>query len=242
MATAPNRSSPPDSPPFYGWRYLRRTRPDGSTELEEVPLTLEDVLHPQEYDKIPESPRHNADRDYLAQVLSTRVPKPGGQVLSECLVDWGVEGILPHCPDIVVFEGLQKPLDEDKATFRLAEYGARCLLVIEVVSPHTRSNDVVSKRDEYHKAGVPLYVLVDQEDYGRPRQILALRHRTESYVLVPPDAQGRASLGSLGLLLGLQEDRAVCYDADTGRRFEDYCEISRALAAIRADLHRTAAP
>jgi hypothetical protein len=31
----------------YGWRFVHQTLPDGSRELVQVPLTMEDVLHPQ---------------------------------------------------------------------------------------------------------------------------------------------------------------------------------------------------
>ena len=47
-------------------------------------------------------------------------------------------------------------------------YG-RCVMVLEIVSPHTRSNDVVAKRAHYFRARVPLYVVLDWERLGRPR-------------------------------------------------------------------------
>ena len=39
----------------YGWRYVQRTAADGTVQIDQVPLTLEDVLHPREGDVIPES-------------------------------------------------------------------------------------------------------------------------------------------------------------------------------------------
>ena len=45
----------------------------------------------------------------------------------------------------------------------------------EIVSPHTRDNDVVAKLAEYHRAGVPLYVIIDQETEGGPRRLLGYR-------------------------------------------------------------------
>src|SRR5436189_111756 len=84
----------PDSAPCYGWRYRRHEKPDGIVELEEVPLTLEDVLHPLENDVIPEQPFHEQERGYLSGVFRTRLSRlTGGLVLSDCLVDWGVPGI-----------------------------------------------------------------------------------------------------------------------------------------------------
>jgi len=49
----PTPSPPPPTPPRdndpfrYGWRFMHRVGPDGREDLEQVPLTLEDVLHPQ---------------------------------------------------------------------------------------------------------------------------------------------------------------------------------------------------
>jgi len=50
------RPSPPIAPtrvPFrYGWRFVPRPTPDDPRHLEQVPLTLEDVLHPEAGDFI----------------------------------------------------------------------------------------------------------------------------------------------------------------------------------------------
>jgi hypothetical protein len=53
-----SQANAPGAPnPFrYGWRFVRRTAEDGTESLDQVPLTLEDVLHPQENDVIPERP------------------------------------------------------------------------------------------------------------------------------------------------------------------------------------------
>lgn len=45
-ASAPG--APPADDPFrYGWRFVPRPTPDNPHHLEQVPLTLEDVLHPE---------------------------------------------------------------------------------------------------------------------------------------------------------------------------------------------------
>jgi colicin import membrane protein len=221
---------PPASDPYhYGWRYVERRLPDGRVEVDQVGLTLEDVLHPQEEDSIPQSPRHQIDRSYLAMVLRTRVERlKGGLVLSNCLVDWGVEGIRNHCPDVSVFQDLRTQPSLNFGTFRLAASGGKCLLVIEVVSPHTRVVDAEWKVRDYHAAGVALYVLIDQERSGGPRQIRAFQHHPEGYVLVPLDAHGRVSLGPLGISLGLKDDGVACYGNRSGERIRDYEEVLRA--------------
>src|SRR5947209_8002964 len=91
---APAGAPPPDNPYYYGWRHVNRTLPDGRVEVDQVPLTLEDVLHPEEYDFIVNNQQHHLDLEYLPPVLRTRLPGlNGGHVTADCLVNWGVEGV-----------------------------------------------------------------------------------------------------------------------------------------------------
>ena len=91
-----SQTQPPQSPdetnPFrYGWRYVQVERPDGSEDVEQVPLTLEDVLHPLPGDFIVNSAVHNNDVTYLKNVFKSRLAKvPNALVLSDTLVDWNV--------------------------------------------------------------------------------------------------------------------------------------------------------
>jgi hypothetical protein len=53
---------PPDDEPFrYGWREVHVARPDGTLDLERLPLTLEDLLHPEEGDHALHSLAHDLD-------------------------------------------------------------------------------------------------------------------------------------------------------------------------------------
>jgi hypothetical protein len=69
MATvvAANLTGPsqPEDPFRYGWRSVRRVRPNGVPEYEQVPLTLEDILHPQEGDFSTHSQDHGRRNYYL---------------------------------------------------------------------------------------------------------------------------------------------------------------------------------
>jgi Uma2 family endonuclease len=151
-----------------------------------------------------------------------------GLVLSDMIVDWGVEEVRSHSPDVSVFEDVDTPPVRQQGTFHLAEAGGRCVLVIELVSPHTRDNDVERKRAEYHQVGVPLYILVDQERLDGPRKILAYEYHPEGYVPVPLDARGRLLVGPLGLCLGLKDGWVVCYETVSGEEVEDYEELTHA--------------
>src|SRR4051812_36880958 len=104
---APATPPEPDLP--NGWRYVPRTLPDGTTELECVPLTPEDVLHPQEDDEIPVRPVHALDCTYLADVFRSRpLGPPVAYVSFDHLVDWGVPGQRNTSPDVAVFVGLRE--------------------------------------------------------------------------------------------------------------------------------------
>jgi colicin import membrane protein len=237
VPTPPPTPSVPEANPFrYGWRYVKRVRPDGKEELEQVPLTLEDVLHPQEDDVIPENDIHEAERGDLARIFRSRLDRVrNGLVLSDCIIDWGVEGVRNHSPDVSVFADLDALPAPGYGTFHLAESGGRCLFLVELVSPHTRTNDVDRKIEEYHQAGVPLYVLVDQQREGGPRELRVYRNTPAGFELAPLDGQGCFLLAPLGLRLGLRDNRTVCFDAKTGELVGDYTQLTRAHAqATRA--------
>src|SRR5262249_31709431 len=98
---------PPEPEPYrYGWRYVRITRPDGTEACDQIPLTLEDVLHPEEGDFIVQTDAHDSDRAYLKHVFKARLEDDRtAVVLSDCRVDWNIPGIRPLGPDVAVFFG-----------------------------------------------------------------------------------------------------------------------------------------
>jgi Uma2 family endonuclease len=213
----------------YGWRYVYHRRPDGSVEIEEKPLTLEDVLHPQEGDVIPENTFHEPERGYLTWSFRDRLDRvPRGQVLSDCLLDFNVAGLRPLCPDVSLIEGVSTLPLPKLGPYRFAQYGGRCLLAVGIVSPDTRGNDVELKPELYHRGGVRHYIIVDQEREDGPRSVVSRRWTPDGYVVEPPDVNGRVRLDALGLLLGLRDGRVRLYDADTGVEIGDPTEISQA--------------
>ncbi len=245
MSTVSDRTGvkppgPPDgADPFrYGWRYVRIVRPDGTEELDQVPLTLEDVLHPEVGDVIVESDPHDSDRGYLKAVSKTRlVDDSAAVVLSDCQVDFNLRGVKPLCPDLAVFFGVRRRIAWSR--FNVAEEGARPMLVVEVTSPETRSNDIGIKVQYYRRAGVPWYVIADVTvEKGAERRIdfIVYNLRGRRYHRVAPNEQGRVWLEPVNLWLGQTRDpqggfmRLACYDPETGAEVGDYTAISRALA------------
>ena len=234
--STPNLTTPPTTaasvtPPAeadrfrYGWRYVNRKRKDGNIEVEEVPLSLEDVLHPQEGDVIPEITIQESERGHLAGAFRTRLFRVrNGQVFSDCLLDFNVAGLRPLSPDVSVIEGVNTLPLPPLGTYRIAQFGGRCLLAFEIVAPDTRTNDVDRKPDLYHRGGVQQYVIVDQEREGGPRQIASRRWTPDGYVIVTPDAQGRVRLDSVGLLIGLRDNRVAVFDEATGDELREYAD------------------
>jgi Uma2 family endonuclease len=236
------RTLPPPDPFRFGWRYVDQIGADGSKQWVQVPLTPEDLLHPREGDQIVEGTQQERDRRYLASVLEWRLSSnPQAVVLSDCGIDWGVPGLGNHSPDISVFDGVRDPRHRNWKMFRVAEEGARPVLTIEVVSPddhdrRVRDNDVVIKVREYYRAGMPLYVIVDQEREEGPRQLIGYRRGARKYLRMRPTAQGRLLLEPVRLSLGLRDERAVCWDADSGEEIGDLTAMAQARRAAEAAL------
>jgi colicin import membrane protein len=216
-----------EADPFlYGWRMVRELDPAGKETWKQVPLTLEDVLHPQEGDFLVETPVHNHDRDYLHAVLKARTAdEPGTVVLQDCRVDWGVAGVKAHGPDVALFRDVAA-WDPTRGTFYVAELHARPVLVVEITSPGTRHIDLGAKVVEYFRAGVPLYAIVDGPvgDEGRTIRMLGYRATAEGYVPLPLNEQGQLWLEPVRLWLGTERGQAACYD-ENGKQLGDYQDV-----------------
>jgi colicin import membrane protein len=213
-----------EADPFrYGWRYVTRKQPDGRVELEQVPLTLEDLLFPEEGDFAVQFPSHVNDCLFLKMIFETRLAGDDeAVVLSDCRVDWNLPGVRPLGPDVAVFLGV--PHDFDRGTLGLVKDSATPVLVVEVTSPDTRKNDFGIKKDFYHRAGVPLYVIVDARPgpKGRRVKLHGFRHAPHDYEAIPLDDQNRLWVEPLGLWLAIEDRRVVCLDGATGERIGDY--------------------
>ena len=65
-------SSPVEDPFFYGWRY-RKKSVKGKRVWVQVPLTRDNVLHPQEGDHIHHGELHTTDMHYLADAFAIQL-------------------------------------------------------------------------------------------------------------------------------------------------------------------------
>jgi colicin import membrane protein len=238
MSTAlkPAAEGRPESDPFrYGWRYMWKEGPNGQPKRVQVPLTPEDVLHPQEDDFIVQNPAHEEDCHYLKAVLESHlVGRPGVVIYRDMRIDWGVAGIEPHGPDLAVLENVPENLPRQLGTLRVRECGARPLLVIEVTSPTTREGDLDEKIVEYDLAGVPFYAIVDRRFRTQREELrlLAYRATEQGYVRVKLDPRGRLFLEPISLWLEIEDHNLVCRDAQ-GQRLLEYQE---AVQVYRAEV------
>jgi hypothetical protein len=218
-APAPVTPGSPEDPYRLGWRMVRQVGPDGEEAWVQVPLTQEDVLHPQEEDFIVQNPLHNRDCRYLEGALRGGAAHlPGALVLHDERTDFEVAGVRPLGPDFGVYSGVAGEVTQ--GTFLVASRGARPELVVEVTSPSTRINDFGEKVGLYFQAGVPLYVIVDHHEDEGAVGLVGHQATPEGYVPMRPDGRGRLWLAPVRLWLAVEGGRAVCYD-EHGKRIPD---------------------
>jgi colicin import membrane protein len=231
-AVAPSQSEDPFA---YGWREIFKRQPDGEWKRVRVPLTLEDILHPQVGDFQVHTDEHERFCIYLHMVLTAWLfNDKGAVVLHDTRVAW--EDFTPpaHGPDIAVIFNVRER--RNWSTFDTAEEGTKPSLIIEITSPGTRNVDLISKVEEYAEAGVPYYVIVDtvrRKDQESRWRLLGYRLEDDYYVDFAADERGWLWLEPVRLWLVLEGNRLVCYD-ENGRLLEDYTTISQARAEAEA--------
>jgi Uma2 family endonuclease len=228
-----SRAGAPDpaDPYRYGWRYVRRDLPDGNYVMEQVPLTLEDVLHPEEGDQVTHSDAHQRRRRYLCNVFEARLAHVStAVVLDDVRVRWDVPELPPHGPDIAVILGVRER--KNWSTFDVATEGVRPALIIEITSPETASIDRSHKLEEYDAAGVPLYVIIDTFTLRRQPalRLLGYSQSPNGYQVLSPNEQGWLWLEPVRVWLGVQQNVIVCYD-EAGQPLGDYIGLAAALEA-----------
>jgi Uma2 family endonuclease len=224
---------------------------DGAVDFKMIPLTLEDVLHPQFGDVHVLSDAHDDDCNYLKDVLKDRnQDNPSAVVLSDCGIFWDKPRLKHHSPDLAVIFGVKQR--KEWKSFRVRKEGVRPSLIIEVTSPKTRVNDVETKVDHYVHGEVLYYVIVDaqEEDDHRRITLISMRLGSSGYEVQPLDERGFALLGPVELWLGIRKDtmtggdRVALIDPETGEEIGDYSaqRQAREEAEARANAESLARP
>ncbi len=225
-----------NDPYELGWRYALRPLPNGDYFSERVPLTLEDILHPQIGDFRLHNQSHELFCLYLHNVFTACVEQdPTATVLHDVRVAWAASGVDPHGPDIAVIFGVKE--HRDWKTFDEEIEGTKPTLVAEITSPKTRQVDLLDKFDEYAQAGVPFYIIVDNYELkGKPiRRLLGYQLSGVGYVAIQPNEQGQLWLPPLKIWLGMDNDEPHCYDED-GTPIGNYLQIRADLAEAKTQL------
>ena len=112
------RAEQPD--PFrFCWRYVQQIGPSGVKQRVREPLTLDDVLHPQEGDHVSQNTDHDGDCLYLRDIFRFQTRNDLDTLVAhDLLVNWGIPGLRGHSPDIILFREIDEP---DRTRWRLAE-------------------------------------------------------------------------------------------------------------------------
>ncbi len=218
----------------YGWREQVKPTANGRSVVERMPLTLADVLHPQEDDFLMTSDEHAQFCNYLYNALRWAVrADPSAHVLNDTNVEWGFSADGCPRPDLAVLFGVRE--HKNWSTFVVAEEGTAPTLIIEVTSPKTRRVDLDDKVDEYEQVGVPYYIIIDKHVRKRrtERQLLGWQLTQDGYVAMPLDGQNRLWLPPVKLWLCIEAEQLICYDEE-GRPVVDYVMVATARAAAEA--------
>ncbi len=234
FTTIPATKPHPQIDPYkYGWRYVEHTHLDGKIYFEQVPLTLEDVLHPQEED----FHMHTYDHENIVHYLATACKKqlvadPSAFILADVRVAWKNIDVA-HGPDIAVVFGVKEK--KNWSTFYESVEGTRPCLIIEITSPETRRNDLIDKVKEYAQAGVEYYIIIDI--YKNKCRLLGYELTPTGYLPLKANQQGRLWLKPVRLWLALgPDDEVECYD-EQGQLILEYADVEKAWqeAKIRAE-------
>lgn len=222
----------------YGWREITRITDEGHVVHERQPLTLWDILHPQEGDFRVHTDEHETFCGYLLDVFRAQVDGIAGAfVLHDTRVAWSkLSDIEAHGPDIAVIFNVREY--DNWATFDENKENTRPSLIVEIVSPKTRKVDVEYKLDEYAQVGVEYYVIVDAHIRRRRTHYSLLGYRlvNGAYRPLVANQQGWLWLAPVKLWIGLQDNWLVCFDEE-GNAIGDYVEVNEArkIAEERAE-------
>lgn len=183
---------PPDNDPYrYGWREVLQVTENGEEELVYIPLTLEDILHPEEDDRRMHAKDHERTCFYLYGAIDMNFSDdPHITVLPDVRIDWNVPGLRPMTPDIAVVFNVRE--ETNWSTFSVADEGTAPSLVIEMTSPTTRNVDLITKKERYAQVGVPFYFIIDTIPRRVPveRRLIGYRLSGNQYVEIQPNEQG----------------------------------------------------
>jgi Uma2 family endonuclease len=194
------------------------TNEEGQKQLLYFPLTETDFLHPEEDYHLPSNTFHENTRTELKEILQRRYgQREDVGVFGDLIIEWGIEGLRQHCPDVCVIFGLQDK-QKDRSKFIVPEEGTKPAIVMEVVSPRYRTADREKKVKQYAQAGVEEYLIFDRRRYRGELRDEMLGYRLEAGIYVPivPDEEGKILSQTLNIWFGMREGKVMLFEGSTG--------------------------
>lgn len=225
ILTSPEHSETLADPFALGWRLVPYTLADGQLYHERIPLTLNDILHPQVGDFRVHSTNHELFCDYFSHAFKGKFhDDPHVVVLHDVRVAWAIPEMDAHGPDISVIFNVKER--KNWSTFDEIEEGTRPSLIVEVTSPATRKVDLETKLLDYALVGVEYYLIIDMKRKSKKEHYVLLGYVLQGrrYEKMEPDERGWLWLPPVGLWVGIENNRPYCYD-EQGKRVADYIEI-----------------
>ncbi len=215
-----------EDPFFYGWRWVGD---------EQVPLTEDDLLDPQEGDHVSEHTSHHWTVRKFCEVLEELfVARRRLDVLvgGNLKMLWRDPRIRKVAPDVVVIPGVEDP-GKDRKSFDEKQEGARPVFVLEVTSEATARTDLGKKPAIYQRAGVAESFILDSLVTPWTLAGRRLHPATGRYRKIRPDADDRLLAESLEVSFAIGADgRSVdFFDARTGEKLRDLHAAENALRA-----------
>jgi hypothetical protein len=238
----------PGADPFrLGFRYRLSTSAEGREVVEQVPLSAEDILYPQEGDVVSDGFPHNTGLQPRADALRRHLEKRGATLLTSN-VTLVLRSDGRNCsPDIAVIAGEIDRTKIERAV-DLRKVGGRLVFALEVVSTSEKEiedKDVKHNVDRYAREKVPDYFTVYPVVESQVKDLVGRRLEKEGYDEIAPDAQGRVYSKELDLYFQVDDAtrELVAIDARTGERLltsdEEEAGRKKAEAALaRAEAQR----
>ncbi|MCE7982072.1 MAG: Uma2 family endonuclease [Caldilinea sp. CFX5] len=213
-----------------GWRYETVRTANGQTEVVRIPLTPAEALHPQEGYITPIRTDHDRISDDLCDMLRPYLEAQADvAVFHDLVFEWDHSEVKPYAPDIAVIPQVQHR-NQNRSQFVVEQEGTRPSLIIEVVSPHSREADRVTKVRDYARVGVQEYVYIDQRTYKGAIiwEVVGFRLHDGVYLPILTDEDGALYLTTLNLRIGIEDGKVWLEDGATGENLLTNLEAQRA--------------
>jgi Uma2 family endonuclease len=220
-------------------------RPDGSSELVEIPLTPELFLDPQLEDKMVQGEFHADLMAEFKELLGRYFHSQRGvKVLMDVKHPLGA-GLPGPAPDISIVRGVRNP-ERKRRSFNVVKEGVVPCFILEIISPsdaRIRRTDEVDKVKLYEQIQVEEYLLVDMPRKGTEGRFRLKGYRLgldRRYKLMEPDESGRLACRTIGLLFGVSQDgeRVEVFEARSGERLRTPQEEVEARMMAEAEVAR----